>query len=231
MEWSTQHLLYRFASMVTFISKSDYNYAKWLKNKTLIYNPLSYPISTTIHNNEKNIITIGPQKRWNAKGFDILIHAWAQIAPLHPDWKLQFVGTIDDNKISDMVKTLGLEKQVDFIGWTNEIDKILQTKSIYVLSSRREGFPCSLLEAMSQGCACLAFDCKTGPNEIITDGVSGILARNGDVDDLTAKLQLLIEDGPLRKRLGASATEEVRKFEKEKIMQQWDELIQLTVEQ
>ena len=77
----------------------------------------------------------------------------------------------------------------------------------------------------------MAFDCKTGPNEIITDGKSGILVRNGDVDDLAYKLQLLIEDENLRQRLTTAATEEVRRFEIDNIMQQWDELIQLTVGQ
>ncbi|MBP5666908.1 MAG: glycosyltransferase [Salinivirgaceae bacterium] len=100
---------------------------------------------------------------------------------------------------------------------------------MYVLSSRREGFPCSLIEAMSQGCACVAFDCKTGPNEIITDGKSGLLARNGDINDLASKLQLLIEDETLRKKLSAGAMEEVKRLDKELIMKQWDELIRLTI--
>ena len=128
-----------------------------------------------------------------------------------------------------MVKKFYLENQVDFLGWTNEIDAVLQTQSIYVLSSRREGFPCSLIEAMSQGCACVAYDCKTGPNEIITDGKSGLLARDGDVDDLAEKLRLLIEDEKLRQKLSENAVEEVKRFDKELIMKQWDELIRLTI--
>lgn len=221
----TRHILYRFASMVTFVSKNDYEYAKWINNKALIYNPLSYPITPCIHK-EKYVVAIGQQKRWQAKGFDMLIQVWSKIAPSHPEWKLQFVGANNNNYISDLIKSYGLEKRVDFLGWSDEIDKVLQNKSIYVLSSRREGFPCSLLEAMSQGCACVAFDCKTGPNEIITDGKSGLLARNGDIDDLTAKLELLIEDENLRLRLSAGAMKEVKRFEKSTIMRQWNNLIE-----
>ena len=228
-EWLTRHFLYRLASKVVLVSESDYNYAKWLKNRTFICNPLSCSTTPSNLEREKNIAAIGSQQRWHVKGFDMLIQAWAKIAPQHPDWRLQFIGSNDDSKISGMVKAFKLDNQVDFLGWTDEIDKTLQTKSLYVLSSRREGFPCSLLEAMSQGCACVAFDCKTGPNEIITDGKSGLLARNGDIDDLASKLRLLIEDENLRQRLATAATEEVRRFEKEKIMRQWDELIQLTV--
>lgn len=229
-QWLTRHILYRFASRVVLLSKSDFDHARWLKNKLFIYNSLSYGIIANNSKRGKTIVAISSQRRWHVKGFDLLIQAWAKIAPLHPDWKLQFIGANDDSKIIDMVKSFKLENQVDFLGWTDEIDKTLQTKSIYVLSSRREGFPCSLLEAMSQGCACMAFDCKTGPNEIITDGVSGLLVHNGDIDDLSVKLQLLIEDEPLRIRLGTAATEEVRRFDKGKIMQQWDELIEETTQ-
>jgi glycosyltransferase involved in cell wall biosynthesis len=222
----TRHILYKLAAKVTLLTRSDYNYAKWLNNKVIIYNPLDMEISSNNLIRDKKIIAIGPQNRWNGKGFDLLVLAWEKIASSHPEWKLQFVGEVNDNKISEMVKEYNLKNQVDFLGWSDNIDKVLQTKSIYVLSSRHEGFPCSLLEAMSQGCACVAFDCKTGPNEIITDGISGQLARDGDVDDLAAKLQQLIEDENLRQRLSAGAVEEVKRFDKKLIMKQWDELIE-----
>lgn len=224
----TRRILYPFASETVFVSESDYNHAQWLKNKTFIYNPLSCSSYSYNKEREKAIVAVSSQHRWHVKGFDLLIQAWAKIAKQHPNWKLQFVGSNDDSKIIDMVKAFKLENQVDFLGWTDSIDKVLQTKSIYVLSSRREGFPCSLLEAMSQGCACVAFDCKTGPNEIITEGKSGLLARNGNIDDLAAKLQLLIKDENLRQQLAMGATKEVSRFEKKKIMQQWDELIEET---
>ena len=220
----TRHILYRLASKIVFISESDYNYAKWIKRKTYIYNPLCLPITQTSHK-EKNIVAVGPQKRWHSKGFDMLIMVWSKIAPLNPDWKLQFVGANNDNYISDLAKSYGLEKRIDFLGWTDEIDSVLQTKSVYVLSSRREGFPCGLIEAMSQGCACLAFNCKTGPNEIINDGKSGMLARNGDIDDLANKLQMLINDEQLRQRLSDGAIEEVKRFDKNVFFAKWDKLI------
>ena len=226
----TRHILYRLASKVVFVSKSDYNYAKWLNNKTFIYNPLSCQSYSNNKERENTIVTIGPQRRWQVKGFDLLIMAWAEIAKSHTDWKLLFVGAIDDNKISEMVKSYNIRNQVDFQGWTDDIAKVLQTKSIYVLSSRREGFPCSLLEAMSQVCACIAFDCKTGPNEIITNGKNGLIARDGDVEDLKEKMQLLIENTNLRQLLSASAVEDVKRFNIDEIMRQWDKLIQLTIE-
>ena len=210
----TTHIIYRLATIVVLTTNDDYNNTKWIKNKKVIYNPLTLKITQGNKNRENAIVTIGSQHNWHIKGFDLLIEAWAKIAPLYPNWKLQFIGANNDYYISNLAKSYRLEKQVDFLGWTDEINKILQTKSIYVLSSRREGFPCSLIEAMSQGCACLAFNCKTGPNEIITDGKSGLLALNGEIDDLANKLEKLINDEQLRHRLSAGAIEEVKQFDK-----------------
>ena len=221
-----RRFLYNMANTVVLTSCDDYNNSKWLKNKIAIYNPAIFESFSKFDNREKTIIAVGAPKRWHIKGFDLLIQAWAKIAKSHPDWKLQFIGANDNNHISDLAKSFKIEKQVEFLDWVKEIDHVLQTKSIYVLSSRNEGFPNSLIEAMSQGCACVAFDCKTGPNEIITDGKSGLLACNGDVDDLATKLQLLIEDENLRQRLSAGAIEEAKRFDKELIMKQWDELIE-----
>ena len=228
--WFSRHILYKFADKVVFVTKSDCKHCSWLNNKTFIHNPLIFPIATNIEGREKNIIAVGWQSRWHIKGFDLLIKAWAKIAPVHPEWKLQFAGNNDDNHISNMAKRYDIDNQVEFLGWTDNIDSILRQKSIYVLSSRNEGFPNSLLEAMSQGCACVAFDCKTGPNEIITNGVSALLVRNGDSGDLAEKLNLLIEDEQLRRRLATNATNDVRRFEKSEIMRQWDELILSTTD-
>ena len=224
-EWLTRHTLYRFASKVVLVTKSDYNFANWLENKAFIYNPLSYPITTSHYEREKTIIAISSLRRWHIKGFDMLIKAWAKIAPFHPDWKLHFVGTNDDDIISNMARNYNIENQVVFEGWVNDIDRIMRNGSIFVLSSRQEGFPCSLIEAMSQGCACVAFDCKTGPNEIITNGVNGLLANNGDIDDLSSKLQSLIEDDNLRKQIANNAIKDVQQFDGTRIMNDWDNLI------
>lgn len=224
----TRHILYRLATKVVFTSRSDFEYARWLRNKTFIYNPLSFDIINKTHQRENVIVAIGSQRHWNVKGFDLLTQAWARIALSYPNWKLQFLGETNDNKIEELVKSYNIESQVEFLGWKENIDEVLQTKSIYVLSSRREGFPCSLLEAMSQGCACVAFNCNTGPNEIITDGESGLLARNGHWGDLAYKIQMLIDDEQLRKKISEGAIVEVKRFNKDLIMRQWDELIRLT---
>ena len=104
--------------------------------------------------------------------------------------------------------------------------EVLKTKSIFALVSRFEACPNSLIEAMSQGCACLGSDCEGGIKEIITDGVDGLIAKSEDVDDLAAKLQMLINDENLRRKLSAGAIEKAKQFDKNAFFAKWDNLLE-----
>jgi glycosyltransferase involved in cell wall biosynthesis len=96
--------------------------------------------------------------------------------------------------------------------------------SIFVLSSRYEGFPLVLLEAMSQGMGIVAFDCPTGPGEIVDDHRNGILVPAQDVDGLAAGIIELIGDEGLRRRCAAEAAETALEYTIESVGRQWDEL-------
>lgn len=218
--------LYPKADYVVYVTKEDYDNSPHVKNKTYIYNPLLFEPIDTFTEREKSIVAVGGQKRWHVKGFDLLLEAWKNICHQFPEWKLDFLGTDGDSPIHKKVKQYHLENCVRFLGRSDEIQNVLRQKSVYVLSSRNEGFPNSLTEAMSQGCACVAFNCQTGPKEIITDGVSGLLAKNGSVDDLANKMTRLISDEELRLRLSKNAVEEVKRFDQKIILKQWEELVE-----
>lgn len=218
--------LYPLADCVVYVTKEDYDHSPHVTNKTYIYNPLTLEPYDSYENREKSIIAIGGLNRWHVKGFDLLLDAWRKVCHNYPEWCLEFLGKDVPSPIKDSVEKYKIEKQVHFLGRSDDIQSVLRRKSVYVLSSRNEGFPNSLIEAMSQGCACLAFDCQTGPKEIITDGVNGLLVENGSVEDLTQKLKNLLTDERLRKTLSKNAVEKVERFNKETIMNQWDELIE-----
>lgn len=221
-------LTYPTADKIVFVTKADNEKFGCKRKSVTLYNPSMFLFNSDYTNREKTIITIASTNRWYDKGLDILIAAWAKISAQNPKWRLEIMGRADYNKIPNELRRLQQER-VTWLGWKDNVDKILRDKSIFVLASRFEGCPNSLIEAMNQGCACLATDCDGGMKEIITDGKSGILARNGDADDLATKLQLLIDNEELRKRLSSCAIEEVKRFDKELIMKQWDELIQSTI--
>ena len=100
----------------------------------------------------------------------------------------------------------------------------MQTHSIFALSSRFEGFPLILCEAMSKGMAPVAFDCPTGPAEMIRDGENGLIVPLGDVDAFAAALIRMIEDDDLRHRCGPGALETGKGFKMDAIGPLWDEL-------
>ncbi len=100
---------------------------------------------------------------------------------------------------------------------------------IFALSSRYEGFPNVLLEAMAAGCACISFDCDTGPREIIRDEVDGLLAPPENVDAMAAGLERLMRDEELRKTLAARAVEARDRFAPDRILAQWEALFKIPI--
>ena len=97
------------------------------------------------------------------------------------------------------------------------------------MTSRSEGFPMVLLEAMASGLPCVAYDCPTGPRVVIEKGENGFLIEDGNVDSFVQKLELLIEDENLRIKMGINAQESVKKYDLESIMQQWKSLFESLV--
>jgi GalNAc-alpha-(1->4)-GalNAc-alpha-(1->3)-diNAcBac-PP-undecaprenol alpha-1,4-N-acetyl-D-galactosaminyltransferase len=175
---------------------------------------------------EKVILSVGELSRTEQKGFDTLLQIFAQIAPEYPDWQLVIVGSGDPGSLTSMIENSGLEKRVSLIGEVNDVQTLMQRSSVFTLTSRWEGLPMVLLEAMSQGMACIAFDCFTGPRELITDRVDGILVDDQNTDHFVTGLKALIEDQDLRTRLGSQAIDTSKKYLPEKIMQRWVQLIE-----
>ena len=158
------------------------------------------------------------------KGFDWLVDAWAKAEPEHPDWTLRICG--DGEERADLearVARLGLER-LEMPGSCTDMADQMSRAAIFALSSRFEGFPLVLCEAMSKGMAPVSFDCPTGPAELIEDGRNGLLVPLGDIDALAAALGRMIRDAELRHRCGAAALETGRDFKMDAIGPMWDEL-------
>jgi glycosyltransferase involved in cell wall biosynthesis len=160
------------------------------------------------------------------KGFDRLIRAFATVVPEHPEWRLRICGSGGERRaLTVLIAEMGLEAHVRLAGRVPQIERELERASIFVLSSRAEGLPLALLEAMSKGVAVVSFACPTGPVAVIAHGVDGLLVPNGDEAALGRAIAGLIEDAPLRRRLGAAAVRKAETFGIDAVGERWEALI------
>jgi glycosyltransferase involved in cell wall biosynthesis len=162
------------------------------------------------------------------KGFDVLVRAFARLAPWYPDWTLLVLGAGPQREqLEDLADSLGVRDHVHWAGWVDRPESALLESSVFVLPSRYEGFPNALLEAMACGLPCVASACESGPAEIIRDGVDGLLVPPDNVDALADALRQLVSDEAKRARLGRRAAEVTSRFSRETFFARWDEVLRL----
>ncbi|GAA3134776.1 hypothetical protein GCM10010466_27020 [Planomonospora alba] len=164
----------------------------------------------------------------HAKGFDRLVSAWKHVAARHPDWVLRIYGAgtrTAEEKLRARIEEAGLSGKVQLMGRAAEIGVEFSKASVYVVSSRYEGFGMTILEAMSKGVPVVSFDCPHGPGEIITHEEDGLLVRSKKPEALAAAVCRLIEDRALRLRLGRNALRTAAGYDLGSVGAQWDALL------
>jgi glycosyltransferase involved in cell wall biosynthesis len=171
----------------------------------------------------KTVLAVGrltPQK-----GYDLLIPAFGRVAAAHRDWRLRICGAGPQRaELETMIRAHRLEDAIELHGPARDFGAEIAGASLFVLSSRFEGLPLVLLEAMSKGMGIVSFDCPTGPADVIDDHRNGILVPPGDVEALAAGILELIEDGDLRRRCAAAATDTAHGYRPAAIGPRWEAL-------
>lgn len=207
-----------------FVVLTQDNLAEWKGNNVMVIsNPLSFYPTQSSCLDSKIVIAVGKQSF--QKGFDRLLQSWALVQEKHPDWKLEIYGKYDaSQQLNRLAITLDISKSVHFFEPEKDIQEKYLASSIYVMSSRFEGFGMVLTEAMACGVPCVSFDCPCGPRDIIKHNEDGILVPNGDVKGMARQIITLIENESLRKTMGKKAKVNVKRYLPEVICQQWDEL-------
>jgi glycosyltransferase involved in cell wall biosynthesis len=160
------------------------------------------------------------------KGFDLLIPAFARVAERHPDWRLRIYGGGPERaRLRRMVLDHGLYDHVFLMGPTRRLAQAMTEASLFVLSSRFEGFGMVILEAMSKGLPVVSFDCPTGPAEIVASDHNGLLVPDGDIAAMTSALLVVIGNDELRSRLAKGALDTSKRYDGEVVAAAWTELL------
>jgi glycosyltransferase involved in cell wall biosynthesis len=228
--WMRQ-LISNIRKLDKFVVLTNEDKQKWNEidqNKIMtIYNPVSSSSQQFSSCENKRVIAAG---RYSLeKGFDLLTEAWKYVNEKHPDWTLHIYGDGDRTDLEKRINRLKLTNSFIANGKTNAITEKYLESSIFVLSSRWEGMPLVLIEAMSLGVAPVSFACPSGPRDIITHGIDGLLVENGNIEMLAENICYLIENEEKRKEMGRNARESVKRFDAKVIMSQWKELFEMLI--
>ena len=223
--------LKRLDQLVVLTDKSKSSWPE-LSNVSVIPDPIPMNQGDRSHDSVQNqgpvplirrVVTIG--RYAYQKGYDLLLQAWAEVEKHYPDWSLDIYGMGDQTSYRQLMSDLGIDaRRCRLNGPVEDVVKTYTDSSVFVLSSRFEGFGLVLVEAMACGLPVVSFDCPAGPDEIITDGHDGLLVPSGDVHALAEKLMVVMADEALRERLGQQARQSARRYEMAAIATQWKDL-------
>ncbi|MDH2054438.1 glycosyltransferase family 4 protein [Achromobacter marplatensis] len=229
-----RRLTYPRAARVVALTRGT---AEWIEQHVpgsrlaVIPNPVHWPLpraepllTPVSGDGRKRLLAVG---RLHAdKGFDLLIQAFATLAPSHPDWDLVILGEGDERAaLEAQVGKAGLASRISMPGRAGNVGDWYDSADLYVLTSRFEGLSNTLLESMASGLAAVSFDCDTGPREIVREGIDGVLVRpNGDVPALCKALADVMGNDAARQRMAQAATDVRDRFSATRVLQQWQEL-------
>lgn len=205
-----------------FVVLSEEDACSWkeLNNVEVIYNICPIDIKSKSKLNNNRVISVGRYE--SQKGFNMLIKAWAKVSEKVKGWELHIVGEGSlRNVLQKQINDYGLANSIFLDGASIDICRDYLESSIAVFTSNYEGFSLALVEAETAGLPIVSFNTPCGPKDIINDGINGFLIDNGDIDRVAEKIQLLINDFELRKKMGLKALENSKMFTEGKIMPQW----------
>jgi len=234
-----RRVIYPIADVVTVQTEDGAEwFRRWTRVKRLVVisNAARYPEDIRTHTAAKVadsvarplILAMGRLTR--QKGFDLLLEAFHRSRLMEDGWHLAILGEgIERHALVQQATALGIADVLTLPGHVDDVGQWLRQAELFVLSSRYEGFPNALMEAMQLGLPCISFDCLSGPKDIIENDHNGCLVPAEDVDGLSKALQRLAFDAHLRSRLGAEATKVSARFSPAIVYKRWLQLIDAVV--
>lgn len=218
--------------LLTEENRNKYNaYFKRKINRSWVI-PNAIPIAAETGNTLDQPMAIAIGRFVPEKGFERMVNIWASVLQAKPTWKLKIIG---DGPLKEIVQQVIRDKQLEdhilIEPATHEIENHYRSASIFVMTSHFEGLPMVLLEAMEYGMPIVAFDCPSGPRQIIKDNEDGFLIENNNNNQFVARIITLIEDDALRKQMGKKAKCNIQRFSANQIVPLWEILIKSTLDE
>lgn len=222
----------RARALIVLSDRDLAQYQFWLKPRCLlrrIYNPVTSSISfmsADVGNDRSSRVVLAVGRLEKQKGFDLLLKAWAKVNSCCPSWTLRIVGSgSQELTLKRLMNKLALTSSVQFVPFTDKISEHYRDASVFVCSSRFEGFGLVLVEAKAMGLPIISLDCPCGPAEIVRNGIDGLLVKKTDWHQLSKALCQLMVDDTLRLSLASNALLDDR-FRGDVIVKQWISIIQ-----
>lgn len=210
-----------------FVVLTEEDKEQWrnFKNICVIPNFIPHLSTERASCTSKRVISAG--RASFQKGFDLLIDAWKLVAEQFPEWELYIFGNGNKHELEKQIQSRNISS-IKLMPATSEIEKEYVKSSIYVMSSRYEGLPMVLIEAMSCGLPLVSFACPCGPKDIITDSF-GSLVPNGDTQALATALMKWMQNEDMRKQGGKCAYEASKQYSQETVMKKWIDLFEKVI--
>lgn len=224
----TRNFLYKYSDGISILTEKDkMKLGKKFPQKKVIYNPLTFSPLNYKPIRIKRILCAGRLDVWKLKGFDIIIDIWKHIEKKYPDWILSIAGSGNDKSVIELKEYIngkGLLSRIELLGQIDNMRELYSESKIFALPSRVEGFPMVLLEAMSQGCACISFSLDGAVNEMLTKN-SGIIIDDLDVISFEKSLCLLMDNQELIDSYSINGIKRAEAFTIDKFGDAWESLI------
>ena len=195
-----------------------------LKNFKTIHNPVSRFKATEASAVYSRKFILGVGRLDKQKGFDLLIDAYHVLKPDHVDLLISGEGP-DRRMLEEKIQAYGMADRIKLIGFKSNIHDYYRQAEMFVLSSRNEGYPNALVEAMSFGCAVVAADCEFGPSEIIDNEQNGLLVKANNSFALARAVSKLLTDPILKFRISQNAMQINQTNSLDAISAKWENLI------
>jgi glycosyltransferase involved in cell wall biosynthesis len=210
-----------------FVVLTEYDRQAWqeIPRVDVIPNPLPFYPKIISSIRKKRVISVG--RYFDEKGYDLLLQSWSLVEKANPEWELVIFGEGNRPYYERIAASLGLDLNRCILNDSiSDVEKEYLESSLFVCTSRFEGFGMGIIEAMACGLPVVAFDCLWGPRSIITDGEDGLLVENGNIGKMAETLNSLLQDPYKIEIMGKHARENVQRFNIDVIAEKWKKLFE-----